>query len=64
MAKFLVDGKADMISAFYTINLDRFEVVDFTFPALDYNYAFAIKSKCIQLCRMKTAIYSRDKKGS
>ena len=45
MAKFLVDGKADMISAFYTINLQRFKVVDFTFSALDNNYAFAIKSK-------------------
>ena len=45
MAKFLATGKADLISAFYTINVQRYQVVDFMFPALDYNYAFAIKSK-------------------
>ena len=45
MAKFLADGRADLVSGFYTVNLQRFQVVDFTFPAMDDNYAFVIKSK-------------------
>ena len=45
MASFLTDGKADVISSFYTITRERFNVVDFMFPCFDFRFAFAVKSK-------------------
>ena len=42
-AKYLKEGKADLISAFYGYNTARFEVVDYAFPLSKYDYYFWIK---------------------
>ena len=44
IARFLYEKKADLISAFFGLNLERFNIVDYMFAPVDSPHVFAIRS--------------------
>ena len=53
IARFLTEGKADMISAFFGVNVDRFNAIDYMFAPVDVPHVFAIRSTVFILLNFK-----------